>query len=97
MLAGLLALLIVEIRRRTDPIVRRLVELSTCPGVSDLRDQVAGVLELSARHSVLLQQKMEEMSAEIRRTDQARYRTAQFGPAYLNQTDTVGPRFLATG
>jgi hypothetical protein len=89
--------LVAGIRQRTDPIVRQLVELSSLPGVSDLRGQVAAVVERSARHSVMLQEKMEGVGAEIRRTDQARHRAAQLVPAYVRPPSAVVPRFLAAG
>ena len=86
-----------DIRERTAPIVRQLVELSGLPGVSDFRVQVAAVVERSARHSALLQERMVELGAEIRRTDQARQRAAQLAPAYVRSPDVIVPRFLAAG
>jgi hypothetical protein len=86
-----------EIRQRTEPIVNRLVELSTSPGVSAFRDQVAAVVERSARHAGFLQEKMEEFRAEIRRTDQARHRTAQLAPAYVRAPVVTTRRFQAAG
>jgi hypothetical protein len=86
-----------EVRRRTDPIVRRLVELSSSPGVSDFRAEVMAVVERSAVHSALLKEKMDECRAEIRRNDQARRRTAQLVPAYVRNPNGGRARFLAAG
>ena len=89
--------LVAGVRQRTDPLVRQLVQLSSLPGVGDFHAEVATVVERSARHSVMLQEKMEEVSAAIRRTDQARHRAAQLAPAYVRPPDTPVPRFLAAG
>ena len=89
--------LVAKIRERTGPIVRQLVELSSLPGVGNFRGQVAALLERSAQHSALLEEKMEEAVAEIRRTDRARHRAAQLAPAYVRSPDVVAPRFSAAG
>jgi hypothetical protein len=86
-----------EVRRRTDPLVRRLVELSNLPGVSDFRAEVMAVVEKSAVHSALLKEKMDECHAEIRRNDQARRRTAQLVPAYVRNPNGGRTRFWAAG
>jgi hypothetical protein len=84
-----------EVRKRTDPIVRRLVELAREPGVSEFRAEVMAVVERNALHAALLQDKMDEFSAELRRTDQARRRTAQLVPAYVRSTSGSKARFVA--
>lgn len=86
-----------EIRERAEPIVAKLVELSGLPGVRDFSPQVNAVVQRNARHSILLQEKMDELGAEIRRTDQARHRAAQLAPAYARAPGSVIPRFLAAG
>lgn len=85
-----------ELRERAGPLVRRLVELSSLPGVGELAPRVNAVVERSTRHAALLQEKMEELGAEIRRTDQARHRAAQLAPVYSRPPGSVMPRFLAT-
>ena len=86
-----------EIRERADPIVRQLVELSDAPGVKNFTPQVNALVERSALHSTLLQEKMDELGAEIRRTDQARHRVAQLAPSYVRSPGSVVPQFLAAG
>jgi hypothetical protein len=53
------------------------------------------VVERNALHAALLQDKMDEFTAEIRRTDQARRRTAQLVPAYVRSTSGSKARFVA--
>ena len=88
---------VLEIRHRTEPVVRQLVELSGQPGVNQLRVQVNELVERSAAHSRFLQERMDEVGAEIRRTDQARHRAAQLAPAYVRPPGVIVPRFLAAG
>src|SRR4051812_29224004 len=66
-----------EIRGRAGPVVARLVELSNFPGVSELRAKVIAIVERSSVHAAILDEKIAEFRAEIRRTDQARQRTNQ--------------------
>jgi hypothetical protein len=84
-------------RNRTEPIVARLVDLAHFPGVAELRSKVVSIVERSARHSAILEEKMTEFRAEIRRTDQARHRTNQLAPAYVRPPATQNQRFVAAG
>jgi hypothetical protein len=89
--------LVAEVRKRAGPLVRHLVTMSGLPGVSDFRPQVTALVERSAHHAALLQEKMEEFRAEIRRTNQARHRAVQLVPAYARPAGTAPKRFLAAG
>jgi hypothetical protein len=90
--------LVVGIRQRTEPIVQQLTALAGQPGVADdCRPRVAALLRLSAEHDAILQGKIEELGAEIRRTDQARYRATQMAPAYAGAHTASLPRFQAAG
>ncbi len=89
--------LVGDIRQRTDPIVRQLVALAGLPGVAEFRLQVIAVVERSSHHARLLQARMEELGAEIRRTDQARHRAAQLAPIYVRSPGAAVPQFLAAG
>lgn len=89
--------LVAETRERTAPIVSRLVELSHFPGVSEMREKVAAIVQRSARHSAILEEKITEFRAEIRRTDQARHRTNQLAPAYVRSPAAKNQRFVAAG
>jgi hypothetical protein len=86
-----------ETRQRADPLVRQLAKMADVPGVGAYRPQVDAVLKRSARHATFLQEKLEELGAEIRRIDQARHRAAQVAPAYAHTRDVVTPRFQAAG
>lgn len=85
------------VRERAGPVVTRLVELSHFPGVSEMRLKVAAIVERSAHHSAILEEKMTEFRAEIRRTDQARHRSNQIAPAYVRSSGANNPRFVAAG
>lgn len=86
-----------EMRLRADPLVQQLVDLAGSPGVSDFGPQVEALLRRNHRHSALLQQKMEELRAELIRAHQARHRATQFAPVYAQAPEAVTPRFLAAG
>jgi len=86
-----------EIRNRTEPIVVRLVELAQFPGVSELRTKVAAIVARSERHAAILEEKIAEYRAELRRTDQARHRTSQLAPAYSRAPASLNQRFVAAG
>lgn len=89
--------LAVAVRQRADPLVRLLVELAGRPEVSGLRDRAIALVSQSDGHAVFLQSKMQELGQEIRRTDQARFRTAQLAPAYTQATEIAAARFEAAG
>ena len=86
-----------DIRRRTAPLVQQLVALADQPGVQDFQAEVRTLVEQSERHSGFLREKMVELGAEIRRTDQARLRTAQVAPAYTHPAGAAVTRFEAAG
>ena len=86
-----------ELRERSAPVVQQLVELAQQPGVNQFEPRVAALVRRSALHSVILDEKMQELGAEIRRTDQARRRAAQLAPAYVRSPGSVVPKFLAAG
>ncbi len=86
-----------EMRTRAEPVVSRIVELSQFPGVSELRGKVAAIVERSARHGAIFEEKICEFRAEIRRTDQARHRTNQLAPAYVRAPAAKNQRFVAAG
>lgn len=85
------------VRARTEPVVSRLVELSQSPGVPELRGKVAAIVERSSRHAAILEEKIAEFRAEIRRIDQARHRTNQLAPAYVRPPTANPQRFVAAG
>jgi hypothetical protein len=84
-------------RQRTSPIVERLVELSHFPAVAEMRTKVAAIVERSTEHAAILEEKIAEFRAEIRRTDQARHRTSQLAPAYVRPSAAKNLRFVAAG
>ena len=84
---------VAENRRRADPLVRQLVELAGSPGVSQLADRVAALLAQGQRHAAVMAEKMHDLDQEIRRTDQARHRTAQVAPAYKQAPRLEAGRF----
>lgn len=86
-----------EMRNRTEPVVARLVELAHLPGVAELRSKVISIVERSARHSAIIEEKLAEFRTEIRRTDQARHRTNQLAPAYVRPPAAQNQRFVAAG
>lgn len=87
----------VQIRERSAPIVDQLVKLAYAPGVDAFRPRVAAVVGRSARHAAFLQEKIEELGAEIRRINHARFRAAQVAPAYAPDSGGLAPRFQAAG
>jgi hypothetical protein len=90
--------LAVETRERAEPLVQELVAMADMPGVSDYRPQVKALLENSDRHAAFIQEKLKELGAEIRRTDQALHLAHQMVPAYVRSAGAaVAPRLLATG
>ena len=89
--------LAVEIRVRAEPLIRQLVSIAGEPGVSDFRPQVAAVIERSDQHDAFLQRKLEDLRAEMKRTEHARRRSAQIAPAYAHSSTTATPRFQAAG
>lgn len=89
--------LAVEIRGRTAPVVEQLVRLGAEPGVGDLRARIEAVVNRSAGHATFLQEKMTELTAEIRQIQQARQRSTQVRPAYGRARTIALPRFQATG
>lgn len=89
--------LVAQTRERTGPIVRHLVELSAMPGVAEFRTRVAALVGRIARHSLVIEEKMQELGDELRRTDQAHQRASQLGPAYVRNSVAAVPRFSAAG
>jgi hypothetical protein len=89
--------LALETRQRADPLVQQLVTLASEPNLEDFRPQVAAVLERSASHGAFMQEKLNELAAEIQRTNQARQRTAQVAPIYAGAPPLAVPRFEAAG
>jgi len=89
--------LVVSNRRRTEPLVRQLAAMADLPGVRELRPLLDATLERSERNAALLREKMQELGYELRRTNQARYRTAQVAPAYSQTAGASTPRFAAAG
>lgn len=89
--------LVVQLRERTDPLVRQLVGLSTEPGMSDFRSRVALLVGRSAKHSQILDEKMREVREQIKLADRARRQTTQLAPAYTQGSSPERPRFSAAG
>ena len=86
-----------DVRRRTAPLVEQLAALAGQPGLPDVRAEVRALVELSERHAAFMREKMSELGAEIRRTDQARQRVAQVVPAYGQPAAPAPKRFAAAG
>ena len=89
--------LAVEIRQRSAPLVQQLVEVAGETGVARLGPQVTALVQRSDRHAAFLQEKLQEMGQEIRRTDRARQRTASIAPVYKQAGTEVANRFRAAG
>lgn len=89
--------LALETRQRADPLVQQLVTLASEPSLGDFRLQVTAVLERSASHGAFMQGKLTEIATEIRRTNQARQRTAQVAPIYAGAAPLAAARFEAAG
>ncbi len=86
-----------KVRESAGPVVGRLVELSHFPEVAAMRARVMAIVERSRQHSLILEEKMTEFRAEMRRTDQARQRTSQLAPAYVRPPAAKNQRFVAAG
>ena len=89
--------LAVETRERAAPFVQRLCATANLPDVAEHRPRIEALIRRSAGHATFLQEKIEELGVEIRRTDQARFRAVQMAPAYARASGTAAPRFQAAG
>jgi len=86
-----------ETRDRASPLVQQICATARLPDVGDYRPRIDALLTRSAGHAAFLADKLKELGAEIRRTDQARFRAMQMVPAYARSAGAAAPRFQAAG
>lgn len=89
--------LAVEVRERTAPLVEQLVRLARQPEAATWQPRIEVAVTRSQAHATFLQEKMDELRAELRQIEQARHRTVRVLPAYAPAARAIEPRFLAAG